>query len=60
MEKQVLALLKSLGKLKHYMAQSKILILTIHPNVRSYIMQGELGEGRSKWILKILKYDVEI
>jgi len=56
----VLAILKALGKLKHYIAQNKILILTIHPDVRSYIMQGEIGEGRPSWISKILKYDVEI
>lgn len=59
-EKQVLAIVKALSKLKHYVVQSKILILTIHPNVKSYVMQGELGEGRPSWIAKILKYDVEI
>lgn len=37
-EKQVLSILKSLSKLKHYIDQSKFLILTIHLDVRSYIM----------------------
>lgn len=60
MKKQVLAILKSFGKLKHYIAQSKILILMIHLHVRSYIMQEELEEGRFGWILKIFKYDVDI
>ena len=41
-----MAILKSLGKLKHYVAQSKVLILTIHPDVRSYTMQREIGEGQ--------------
>lgn len=59
-EKEVLAILKSLNKLKHYIAQNKVLVLTIHLNVRSYIMQGEIGEGRPGWISKIRKYDVEI
>jgi len=59
-EKQVLAILKALSKLKHYVAQSKILVLTIHLDVKSYIMQGDMGEGRPRWISKILKYDVEI
>lgn len=42
------------------MAQNKMLVLTIHPDVRSYIMQGEMGEGRPIWVSKILKYDGEI
>lgn len=51
--------MKSLTKLKHYVAQSKIIILTTHPNVRSYIMQGKLVDLRPAWVSKIMKYDVE-
>lgn len=52
--------MQSLGKLKHYIAQGKVLILTIHLDVRTFFIQGEMGEGRPRWISKILKYDVEI
>lgn len=52
--------MKSLSKLKHYIAQKNIFILTIHSGVRNFIIKGERGEGRPKWISKILKYDVEI
>jgi len=37
-KKQVLAILKSLNRLKYYVAQSRVLVLTIHSDVRSYIM----------------------
>jgi len=59
-EKQVLSILKSLNRLKHYVAQSRVLVLAIHLDVRSYIMQGEIGEVRLEWVSKILKYDMEI
>ena len=35
-------------------------MLTIHPDVISYILQGEMDSCRVEWITKILKYDVEI
>lgn len=52
--------MKSLNKFKHYISQNKIIILTIHPNVKSYILLGEMDSSRTRWITKILKYDVEI
>lgn len=32
----------------------------IHSDVRNYILQGELGDRRIKWITKINRYDVEV
>lgn len=52
--------MKGLNKFKHYLSQNKIFIYTIHLDVRNYIMQGELGEGKIGWITKIMEYDVEI
>lgn len=42
------------------MSHNKILVYTIHPDVRNYVIQGELGEGKVGWITKIIEYDVEI
>lgn len=52
--------MKGLKKFKHYVSHNKILIYTIHPNIRNYIIQGKLGEGRVGWITKIMEFDVEI
>lgn len=50
--------MKALIKFKHYVSQNKLLVLTTHLDVRNYILQGDMGEGRVKWIILILKYDV--
>ena len=52
--------MKGFKMFKHYVSQNKILIYTIHPNVRNCIIQGGLGEGKAGWITKIMEYDVEI
>lgn len=52
--------MKRFKKFKHYVSQNKIFIYTIHLDVRNYIIQGELGEGKVGWITKIMNYDIEI
>ena len=52
--------MKWLKKFKHYVSHNKILVFTIHPNVRNYVIQGDLGEGNTGWITKIMEYDIEI
>ena len=47
--------MKSLNNFRHYISQNKILVLTIHPDVRGYIQQGEMDSSRVIWIIKILK-----
>lgn len=59
-EKQAFSIMKGLKKLKHYVSHNKILIYTIHLDVRNYIIQKELGKGKVGWITKIMEYDVEI
>lgn len=52
--------MKSLNKLKHYISQNKIIVLTIHPDIQSYIMQGDMDFNIFKWVTKILQYNLEI
>jgi len=59
-EEQVFSIMIGLKKFKHYVSQNKILIYTIHLDVRNYVIQGELGEGKAGWITRIMEYDVEI
>jgi len=51
--------MRGLKKFKHYVSHNKILVYTIHLNVRNYVIQGELGEGEASWITRIMEYDVE-
>lgn len=50
--------MKGLKKFKHYVSHNKILVYTIHPDVRNYVIQGEIGEGKVGWITKIMEYDI--
>lgn len=46
-EKQVYIVMKVLNNLKYFISQRKVLLLIIHSNMRNYIIQGELREGRA-------------
>lgn len=50
--------MEGLEKFRHYVG--KILVYTIHPDVRSYAIQGELGEGKVGWAIRFFVFDVEI
>ena len=50
--------MKGLKKFKHYVSHNKTLVYTIHINVRNYVIQGELDEGKASWITRIMKYNV--
>jgi len=52
--------MKGLKKFKHYISHNRILVFTIHPDVRNYVIQEDLGEGKASWITKIMEYDIEI
>jgi len=52
--------MRGLKKFKHYVSKNKILVYTIHPDVRNYVIQIELGEGKVGWITRIIEYDIEI
>lgn len=54
------SIMKGLNKLKHYVSHNKILVYTNHPDLRNYVIQGELGEGKVGWITQIMEYDIEI
>lgn len=53
-------IMKALNKFKHYISQNKIILLTIHLVVKSYIMQGELDFDKVRWITKVLQYNTKI
>ena len=59
-EKKVYFIMKGLKKFKHYVFHNRILVFTIHPDVRNYVIQGDLGERKVGWISKIMEYDIEI
>jgi len=59
MEKQAYALVKALKAFRTYILQSKIIAYVPSAAVKDILIQPDI-DGRSKWIAKILEFDLEI
>jgi len=59
-DKYMFTTMKSLNMFKHYISQNTIIVVTIHLDIQSYIMQGDMDSSIARWITKILQYNVEI
>jgi hypothetical protein len=60
MEKQVYALVKALKAFRVYVLDSKIIAYVPSAFVKDILIQLDIDEKRSKWIAKILGFDLEI
>jgi hypothetical protein len=60
MEKQAYALVKALKKFRTYVLQSKIIAYVPSAAVKDILIQPDIDGRRSKWIAKILEFDLEI
>jgi hypothetical protein len=60
MEKQTYALLKALKDLRVYVLHSKIIAYVPSTFVKDILIQPDIDGKRSKWIAKILEFDLEI
>jgi hypothetical protein len=60
MEKQAYALVKSLKDFRVYVLHSKVIVYVPSASVKDIIIQPNIDRRRSKWISKILKFDLEI
>jgi ribonuclease HI len=60
MEKQAYALVKSLKAFRTYILQSKIIAYVPSAAVKDILIQPDIDGRRSKWIAKILEFDLEI
>jgi hypothetical protein len=60
MEKQAYALVKSLKAFRTYVLQSKIIAYVPSATVKDILIQPDIDGRRSKWIAKILEFDLEI
>jgi hypothetical protein len=60
MEKQAYALVKSLKAFRVYVLQSKIIPYVPSIVVKDILIQPDIDGRRSKWIAKILEFDMEI
>jgi hypothetical protein len=60
MEKQAYALVKSLKDFRVYVLQSKIIAYVPSAAVKDILIQPDIDGRRSKWIAKILEFDLEI
>jgi hypothetical protein len=60
MEKQAYALVKSLKAFKVYVLHSKVTAYVPSASVKDILIQLDIDGKRSKWIAKILEFDLEI
>jgi hypothetical protein len=60
MEKQAYALVKSLKAFKVYILHSKVTAYVPSTSVKDILVQPDIDGRRSKWIAKILEFDLEI
>jgi hypothetical protein len=60
MEKQAYALVKALKAFRVYVLHSKIIAYVPSASVKDILIQPDIDGKRSKWIAKILEFDLEI
>ena len=60
MEKKAYALVKALKAFRTYVLQSKIIAYVPSTAVKDILIQPDIDGRRSKWIAKILEFDLEI
>ena len=60
MEKQAYALVKALKAFRVYVLHSKVTAYVPSASVKDILVQPDIDGRRSKWIAKILEFDLEI
>jgi hypothetical protein len=60
MEKQAYALVKALKSFRVYVLHSKVIAYVPSASVKDILVQPDIDGKRSKWIVKILEFDLEI
>jgi hypothetical protein len=60
LEKQAYALIKSLKAFKVYILQAKVIAYVPSSSVKYVLIQPDINGKRSKWIEKLIEFDVEI
>jgi hypothetical protein len=60
MEKQAYALVKALKDFRIYVLHSKVTAYIPSTSVKDILVQPDIDGKRSKWIAKVLEFDLEI
>jgi hypothetical protein len=60
LEKQAYALVKSIKHFRFYVLHSKIIAYVPSASVKDILIQPDINERRSKWISRILEFDLRI
>jgi hypothetical protein len=60
MEKQAYALVKALKDFRVYVLHSKVIAYVPSTSMKDILIQPDIDKRRSKWIAKILEFDLEI
>ena len=59
LEKQAYALIKSLKSFRVYILQSKVIAYVPSSSIKDVLIQPDIDGKRSKWIAKLIEFDVE-
>jgi hypothetical protein len=60
LEKQAYALIKSLKAFRIYILQAKVIAYVPSSSIKDVLIQPDIDGKRSKWIAKLIEFDVEI
>jgi hypothetical protein len=60
LEKQAYALVKSLKAFRVYILQAKVIAFVPSSSVKDVLVQPDIDGKRSKWIARLIEFDVEI
>jgi hypothetical protein len=60
LEKQAYALVKSLKAFRVYILQAKVISFVPSSSVKDVLVQPDIDGKRSKWIARLIEFDVEI
>jgi len=60
LEKQAYSLIKALKAFKIYILQAKVIAYVPSSSVKDVLIQPDIDETRSKWIAKMVEFEIEI
>jgi hypothetical protein len=60
MDKQTYAFVKSLNSFRVYVMHSRVIAYVPSSSIKEILIQPDIDSKRSKWIAKILEFDIEI
>ena len=58
-DKQAYIVFKAVKQFRPYILKNRTKVIVLYPDVRSLLVQKELGERRGNWVTSLQEYDLE-